>query len=278
MHVCGVSVSWVARPVASLLLVFLKGRELFTRNRVLTVTLFWLHTSTAPPPSHGCVLWAPRAHLTLGKIEDAQLMLEFRCCAESPGHRIAHLLTHLLAYETKLFARMNHDDALVRGTVLVVASPRGPSLLGAEVKRGAAVCVGGIDVGTGAQQAEDALSTPLERGNVQRGESVFRIEPIRVHALAKQFVDTCRLSTRGRGVQDSAPVLLPADGHRVWSSDCAGLRLRQASTSPLSNLADIVLVKQTLSIDNTVVTVIFPAIQPASTGRLAAVGSVSVNP
>ena len=95
------------------LLVFLKGRELFTRNRFLTVTLFWLHTSTAPPPSHGCVLWAPRAHLTLGKIEDAQLMLEFRCCAESPGHRIAHLLTHLLAYETKLFARMNHDDALV---------------------------------------------------------------------------------------------------------------------------------------------------------------------
>ena len=139
----------------------------------------------------------------------------------SHSHRRAHLLAHLLyAYEAKLFARMDHDEALirchlrailavgvslpqVRYAVLVVAAAAPCGLpLDAEVKRSSEPpLVGGMDIRASSQQAEDAPGMPLYRGDVEGGEAVLGAAPVGVHVLAKHFVDACRSATSGSGKQ-----------------------------------------------------------------------------
>ena len=62
-----------------------------------------------------------------------------------------------------------------------------------ELERGAALRVRSIDVGAGAQQAEDALGAPIHRGD-QGSEPSRGVDPVRVCALAQQLVE--RMSSR----------------------------------------------------------------------------------
>jgi len=63
-----------------------------------------------------------------------------------------------------------------------------------ELERGAALRVRGIDVGAGAQQAEDALGAPIHRGDQEGSEPSRGVDPVRVCALAQQLVE--RMSSR----------------------------------------------------------------------------------
>lgn len=70
-----------------------------------------------------------------------------------------------------------------------------------KLERGAALRIRGIDVGAGAQQAEDALGPPIHRGDQEGSEPSRGVDPVRVCALAQQFVEACQLTVRGGVVE-----------------------------------------------------------------------------
>eukprot|EP00964_Phaeocystis_antarctica_P120478 scaffold84224_cov57-Phaeocystis_antarctica.AAC.6 len=144
----------------------------------------------------------------------------------------AHLLTHLLAHlghlsqDAQLFARMEHDNALilrnlpramltvgvglhqVSAAVLIaatlkylVANSEQCLLLLEEVERCATVGACGKDIGAGAQQTEQALGTTFQRGDMEGGEPVLGAAPVRVHAGFEHCVHLAELAPSRRVIQ-----------------------------------------------------------------------------